>query len=293
MPCSRLKEQEIRSDKLKGGKIISLAVVLLTLAACTSISVDARRDVAFGVAANAGFQSFNVKTNSFRLAGFYRVGKPQKPISLYIEGDGFAWIDRYTISSNPTPRNPLALKLAGLDQASNVVYFARPCQYIDLSQERYCNKRYWTSHRFSKDVLSSYNQALEQIKTKFNPTGFHLVGFSGGAAIVALLAAQRSDVLSLRTIAGNLDHVALNRARKVSPLRGSLNPISVAHKLKATPQIHYSGGNDEVVPGWVSQAFVRAVGRGKCVIARTIASASHLEGWLAVWKTLNREIPVC
>ena len=76
MPCSRLKEQEIRSDKLKGGKIISLAVVLLSLAACTSISVDARRDVAFGVAAKAGFQSFNVKTNTFSLAGFYRVGKP-------------------------------------------------------------------------------------------------------------------------------------------------------------------------------------------------------------------------
>ena len=293
MPCLRLKEQEIRSDKLKGGKIISLAVVLRSLAACTSISVDARRDVAFGVAAKAGFQSFNVKTNSFRLAGFYRVGNPRKPISIYIEGDGFAWIDRYTISSNPTPRNPLALKLAGLDQDSNVVYFARPCQFVDLSLERYCNKRYWTSHRFSKEVLSSYNQALDQIKEKFNAKGFHLVGFSGGAAIAALLAAERSDVLSLRTIAGNLDHVALNRAREVSPLRGSLNPISVASKLKAIPQIHYSGGKDKVIPGWVAESFVRAVGRGPCVSTRTISRASHLDGWLPVWKTISRKIPKC
>ena len=263
------------------------------MVACTAYSVDARRDIAFGVAAKAKLQAFQVETKTFSLAGFYRVGNSQKPISMYIEGDGFAWIDRYTISSNPTPRNPLALKLAGLDQASNVVYFARPCQFVELSQERYCNKKYWTSHRFSKEVLSSYNQALEQIKKKFNPSGFHLVGFSGGAAITALLAAERSDVLSLRTIAGNLDHVALNRARRVSPLSGSLNPISVALKLKATPQIHYSGGNDRIIPGWVAQAFAKAVGRGPCVNTRIIPRASHLEGWLAVWKSLSREIPKC
>lgn len=263
------------------------------MAACTSLSVDARRDVAFGVAAKAGFQPFSLTTDMFRLAGFYKVGEPEKPISIYIEGDGFAWIDRYTVSPNPTPRNPMALKLAGSDQATNIVYISRPCQYVDLSLERNCDQKYWTSHRFSNEVLSSYDQALDSIKHQFNATGFHLVGFSGGGAIAALLAARRPDILSLRTIAGTLDHIALNKARRVSPLSGSLNPISVAQKLKATPQIHYSGGNDSVVPSWVSQAFAKAVGQGTCVNTHIVSRAGHLEGWLPVWKTLSREIPNC
>ena len=187
----------------------------------------------------------------------------------------------------------MALKLAGSDQATNIVYFSRPCQYVDLSLERNCDQKYWTSHRFSNEVLASYDQALDSIKHQFNATGFHLVGFSGGGAIAALLAARRPDILSLRTIAGTLDHVALNRARRVSPLSGSLNPISVAQKLKTTPQIHYSGGNDSVVPSWVSQAFAKAVGRGTCVNTHIVSRAGHWEGWLPVWKTLSREIPNC
>ena len=40
------------------------------------------------------------------------------------------------------------------------------------------------------------------------------VGYSGGAAVAALVAGRRSDIVSLRTLSGYLDHVALNRARK-------------------------------------------------------------------------------
>ncbi len=277
-------------------KIInSFLVVFLVggLAACSGVSVDSRRDVAFEVASKAGLQGISLDTGMFGLAGFHRLGNSQKPASVYIEGDGFAWIDRYTVSRNPTPRDPLALKLAALDRAERVLYLARPCQYVELSTERNCDQKYWTGHRFSQQVVASYNQALDRIKKEFKVSGFHLIGFSGGGAIVALLAAQRSDILSLRTIAGNLDHVALNKFRRVSPLTGSLDPIAIAPKLKNLPQIHYAGGQDSVVPSWVSQAFVRAVGASPCVSVKIVPDASHLEGWLRMWRSHSRDIPKC
>ena len=38
--------------------------------------------------------------------------------------------------------------------------------------------------------------------------GIHLIGYSGGGAIAVLTASRREDVLSVRTIAANLDHSA-------------------------------------------------------------------------------------
>ena len=40
-----------------------------------------------------------------------------------------SWVDRFTPSSNPTPTNPLAFKMALVDESENIIYLARPCQY--------------------------------------------------------------------------------------------------------------------------------------------------------------------
>lgn len=41
-------------------------------------------------------------------------------LTIHIEGDGLAWINSSTPSSDPTPTNPLALRLALLDTAPSV-----------------------------------------------------------------------------------------------------------------------------------------------------------------------------
>ena len=273
--------------------LFAITLMIISITACSFISIDSRRDDALSVASKAGFKSFSLSTDKFTLAGFHRLTNPKNPISIYIEGDGLAWIDKYTVSTNPTPTKPMLLKLAIADQAKNIIYIARPCQYVKLNRERSCHRRYWTSHRFSEEVIPSYMQAFEMFRKIYGNKSFHLVGYSGGGAIAALLAVRRSDILSLRTIAGNLDHAALNKARRVSPLSGSLNPIFVAHKLKSLPQIHYAGSDDTVVPEWVGKSFESAVGGGMCVKTRIVSGAVHTDGWLPAWKSLSREIPRC
>ncbi len=48
---------------------------------------------------------------------------------VYIEGDGRAYVNRRTPSNDPTPGNPMALRLALADPSLRVLYLGRPCQY--------------------------------------------------------------------------------------------------------------------------------------------------------------------
>ncbi len=267
--------------------------VVAALSACTSISVDARRQDAFSIAQKAGFQPFKIHLEQFDLFGFSKKETdPGDPI-VYIEGDGFAWIDRYTISSNPTPRNPLALKLAVKETSFPVFYLARPCQYVDLKSQPNCKNAYWTNARFAPEVVESFNQALTFIKKKVENDGFHLVGFSGGGAIATLLAAKRTDIKSIRTVAGNLDHTSLNAYRKVSPLTGSLNPMDIARDIRHIPQVHFSGGKDKVIPQWVAANFAGAAKDSACIRTQVVSGAEHMDGWEKAWSALHKQIPKC
>lgn len=278
---------------MKAGKIILSVCLIGLLSACASTSVDTRRQDAFSIARQAGLQPFQLRSRSFGLSGFYKTGTDTSNPVVYVEGDGFAWVDRYTISNNPTPRNPLALKLAARDTSSTVFYLARPCQYVDLRNEPKCSNAYWTNARFAQNVIESFDDALNTIKKKTKNEGFHLVGFSGGGAIVTLLAAKRNDIKSIRTVAGNLDHVTLNRQRKVSQLSRSLNPMDIAKNIQDIPQIHYAGSADKIIPQWVANSFARAAGTSSCVSTRVISGATHMAGWERSWGNLHLKVPQC
>jgi poly(3-hydroxybutyrate) depolymerase len=120
----------------------------------------------------------------------------------------------------------------------------------------------------------------------------HLVGYSGGGAVVAMLAAKRKDIASIRTVAGYMDHVALNRDVKVSQLIGSLDPIKAAPRLKSVPQIHYTGRQDKRIPSWVLKNFSNAVGASNCITIRKV-NAKHEEGWEEIWERAWSKIPAC
>ncbi len=271
-----------------------MLLVGVVLSGCAT-SVKGRLDTARQITEQAGFQPITFNTNMFGIAGFFKSAPTSNKVaSVYIEGDGFAWIDRYTISRNPTPRNPVALKLAVRDPSPIVFYLARPCQYVDLKQERFCNNKYWTNYRFSSDVIQSYNEVLNDIRDRFGVSGFNLVGFSGGGAVAVLVASRRSDIVSIRTVAGNLDHVTLNRRKGVSPLTGSLNAADVAAKVSDIPQIHFVGGRDNIIGQYIAEIFKARAGRTDCIAIRRVPGASHTGGWPDKWRyLLTLPLPSC
>lgn len=262
------------------------------LAACVSTappeidqSVQGRQATADGIALAAGLSASILQLSPFPIHSYARglEDSQDSSITIYVEGDGFAWASRTRPSADPTPYNPLALRLAASDPSPAVAYLARPCQYVSSSA---CVQRFWGNARFSEEMIAAMDEAVSTMKTRASASQIHLVGFSGGGAIVALLAARRSDVASLRTVAGYLDHVALNEAIDVSPLSGSLDPMQIAADLRHIPQLHLSGADDTVIPPWVAENFVAAQGESACATTLTQQGAGHNSGWVDAWPSL-------
>ncbi len=277
--------------------VVALVLVVLTLTACAG--VGNRRDDAHDLARRAGMGGQVLDGSVFALQTFYRLESPSEsaasaPLRVYIEGDGFAWISRYRISPNPTPRNPVALKLAAADRAPSVLYIARPCQYIGVGQNPSCTQQYWTSHRFAREVIEATSAVIDRAKKVAHATAIELVGFSGGGAVAVLVAARRSDVVGIRTVAGNLDHVTLHRQKNASQLTGSLNAADVAAQLSAIPQIHYVGADDDIIEPYVAESYRNRAAADNCIEIRTISGASHTRGWEDIWpRLIATPLPNC
>lgn len=274
--------------------LIAFAALCL-LSACLTTSIGDRVTLAENIAASAHMIKREINAAPFVLTSFERIssGNDQKTATLYIEGDGLAWVNRRTPSLNPTPKNPVALKLAARDPAANVVYLARPCQYSPIGPDSFCTRPYWTSHRFAPEVIQAANTALENIKARHNIKQFHLVGFSGGAAVALLLASHRNDIASIRTVAGNLDHEHFNQIHKVSAMPESLNPVDIARHIADIPQHHFIGSDDKIITAALYKSFSRAAGQSTCLKMTIASGASHGKGWEEQWPALLQEPVRC
>lgn len=94
------------------------------------------------------------------------------------------------------------------------VYLARPCQYV---QGTNCKRGLWTTERFSKEVPQAESEVLDMLKSQYGVKESEMVGYSGGGAVALLLAATRSDVSQVQTIAGNIDPAAWMETKHITP----------------------------------------------------------------------------
>lgn len=258
----------------------------LGLSGCYFDLQETRLETAKRIANPSFMLHRQIPADPFLITAYERVHERGKAATVYIEGDGVAWISKSTPSLNPTPRNPVSLHLASHDSSRNVIYIARPCQYSGTLSGAACDREYWTSDRFSPEVIHSMNVALNNIKGKYDIPEFNLVGFSGGGAVAALLTAERGDVASLRTVAGNLDHVLLNGMHEVSQMPHSLNPVDIAAKTADIPQHHFIGEWDEVVTPAIFDSFRAAAGSSSCIRSSMVKRVDHEDGWVNVWPEL-------
>lgn len=238
---------------------IFLVFFLTFLSSCAQQNLVARVSYADELASRASFKKEVLKTQNFYLLTYSRINDASQQLNVYIEGDGFAWKNKYVASDNPTPKNPLALKLAISDPNQNILYVARPCQYVDLKLDGLCQKKFWTNGRFAKEVIASTNEVIETFVKRRGFKKVNLFGYSGGGAVAVLVAALRDDVALIGTVAGNLNHKKLSEIHNISPLDDSLDAIDVAEKVKNIPQFHLIGGKDRAVPPEVVMSFVRKV----------------------------------
>jgi len=273
-------------------RLIFLSFILF-LTSCNSIYIVKNRiKYADHLVKEQNFIQEIIKTNDFALFSYQKIINPKnKVLNIYIEGDGLAWENRYRLSRNPTPTDPIALKMALVDKAENIIYLARPCQYVDFSLNKNCaNQEYWSRARFSQKVIDSTNQAIDKIKIKYGFKNINLFGFSGGGAVAVLVASKRSDVKSIKTIAANLNHKMLMKMHKVSPLDQSLDAIDVAYKLSKIRQIHIAGKQDNTVYVRTIESFVNKVNKNskdKIAYLKIIKDANHeYKKWPEIWSNI-------
>lgn len=208
------------------------------------------------------------------------------PLSVYIEGDGHAWIHRTRLSDDPTPRQPVALELALRDPAPNVIYLARPCQYGEGGRRRNCHPAYWSTARYAEEVVVATGRVIDRYVADAAAEGVRLRGYSGGGAVALLVAARRSDVIEVVTIAGLLDTDAWTRLQGATPLIDSLNPADAADRLVGIPQRHLLGTEDEVVPAAVAESFLRRFPADRRPGVAIVPGQDHRCCWAERWPEL-------
>ena len=209
-----------------------------------------------------------------------------RELTIYIEGDGLAWLTKSLVSPDPTPQNPVGLKLALKHPNGVAVYLARPCQYILDKTTPGCNNTHWTNGRFSAAVIASSQDAINILKQQFGAKEIRLVGYSGGGAVAALIAAQRDDVASLITVAGNLDHAKWSHEHRITPLKGSLNPVDYWQSLQDIPQVHFVGDMDDIVGKEIAESYASHFPVRKKPNIQIIERFDHSCCWSQQWPEL-------
>ncbi|MGB5792908.1 alpha/beta hydrolase [Poseidonibacter sp.] len=270
---------------MKNKILLLLLVVLFT--GCSSIpTVNERIIISNKLIKHLELKKEIIDSEKFKIYTLQKKSKC-KNLRIYIEGDGFSWIMKTKISDNPTPINPLSMKLFIKDNSSCKVYLARPCQYVN---DILCEKKYWTSHRFSGQIIDSYTETFDKLKRKIGNLSFEIVGYSGGAAIATLISSKRNDIKYIITVAGNLNHKHWTSKKKITPLTHSLNPVNFSYKLEKIKQVHLIGSNDKIIDESNFNSYISYFENTSNIKKIVYKGFSHHNNWEENWNKILLDI---
>ncbi|MDO8801844.1 alpha/beta fold hydrolase [Phenylobacterium sp.] len=207
--------------------------------------------------AGRGWTSFEVVAGSRILAAASKDDPSAgELLTVVIEGDGDAHGRKGQPSADPTPHDPLGFRIAQAWPQGPVAWLGRPCQYV---RDTACTPSDWTTGRYSEAAVAASSLAVDELKRRSGAARLRLVGWSGGGTMAALLAARRTDVAVLVTLASPLDLAAWTQWHGASPLAGSLDPAD-ATLPPGIVQLHVLGRFDQVVPPALGEASARRLG---------------------------------
>lgn len=199
-------------------------------------------------------------------------------LHVYLDGDGTPWIRNKWIAKDPTARNPLILRLMNLDKTPSIL-LGRPC-YYGVNQDFNCENKYWTSHRYSSEVVGSMAYILNDWLAKHKYKELVFIGFSGGGTLAVLMANKINITTKVVTVAANLDISAWSDFHGYKTLKSSLNPIEEAVLNTNIQQFHFAGKEDKVVPAFIIKKYAK---HQKNSMYFEISAKNHVCCWEKEW----------
>jgi hypothetical protein len=251
-------------------------LTLLLLTGCATASPETRRSAGLALADSAGLRVQLHHDTDLPVLTASRLTEPG-PVWVFIEGDGHAWQSLTQPSADPTPEDPLALRLAAASPAQAVIYLGRPCQFTFSPA---CQPPVWTEHRFAPESVAAMDGALTAVLAGQSPRQIVLIGYSGGASIARALMARRHDVAALVTVAGVLEPDLWTHYHHVS----AITPLAPLADVKGWSQLHFSGADDRIVP---PALIARTAPPGSVVV---LEGVGHHQGWVERWPRLIANI---
>ena len=289
---SGTSDQPLLRDVGSGGGHLPPVFLLLTLllgallSACVS-SPSARRADALKSALSSHWQVTTLHVGRFEVLALHPAPRTVDELAVFIEGDGLAWLNISTPSADPTPQSPVALQMALSEPHLVAAYLGRPCQYADERLAAQCTRNDWTGGRYSAEIVAAMDKSISELKDRFQASHLILVGYSGGGAIAALVAARRKDVKKLVTVAAVLDHARWTESNNLSTLVGSLNPADFWTDLRNIPQMHFIGGKDIVSGMGGAIGYFDRYPKGLQPPMRLYNDFSHQCCWGKEWKDIS------
>ncbi len=269
--------------KLKAKIALTLhGILCLCLSGCATLSPSTAYD---RTASELGFTRTDIKVNDFTLAVFSNGKTANRDLHIYLEGDGVPFHRRVHINPDPTSLRAVALNMMAKDTTASIL-IGRPC-YHQLKITEICKEsKWWTSNRYSENVVTALSDAIKQLVPKQKQ--ITLIGFSGGGSLAVLIAEKLSArIQQVITVSANLDTKAWTSHNQYTPLFGSLNPIETIGNTK-TRMIHLVGGKDKLLGAHYWLPKLKSFSKTK---ALTYPFFNHQCCWSEAWpKILNEHV---
>ncbi len=255
--------------------------MLPCLAGCQGPLLRAQR-----IAEQAGLEEALLPGAGFQHRAFLRLTEDSTLLTVFIEGDGSPWVEHgQRPAVDPSPHNPLALKLAAKTPGS-VLYLGRPC-YFGLQHEPECSDIYWTSARYSARVVASLAAATNEFAQHHGIRRILIVGYSGGGSLAVLMAPQVPAAAAIVTIAANLDTDAWTQYHGYLPLYDSLNPATRAPAAQPLIEWDLSGLRDTNVPYSSVRSYFDRVPSARNL---RYPEFDHVCCWVRLWPEVYGDI---
>ena len=229
-----------------------------------------------------GFDSQEVSSDIFKHRVYFNqfvVDRGRSTaLHVYLDGDGTPWLRNKWVAEDPTARNPLILRLMHLDKMPSIL-LGRPC-YYGLNQSLNCDGKYWTSHRYSSEVVNSMIYVLRAWLEKNNYKELTFIGFSGGGSLAVLMANDIDITTKVVTVAANLDVAAWSEFHGYRALTNSLNPTKEVVLRAGIQQFHFAGKDDKVVPAFIIKKYAQSQNSARYF---EVSGKSHVCCWEMEW----------